>query len=129
MLAPVQLVVLMDPNEDSDDVLRANRSRERKFTFDNAFGPLSSQIDVYRSTVTDCDVIGRILSGYNCTVFAYGATGAGKTYTMLGTSCEQGIMVLTLNDLFQKLENTKEDSYYRVTMAYLEVDIHSCLCM
>jgi kinesin family protein 18/19 len=31
-----------------------------------------------------------VLNGYNATVFAYGATGAGKTYTMLGTEEEPG---------------------------------------
>lgn len=49
-------------------------------------------------------------------------SGAGKTYTMLGTDCEPGIMVLTLNDLFTKIEETREDTIYRVTMAYLEVE-------
>lgn len=47
--------------------------------------------------------------------------GAGKTYTMLGTESDPGIMALTLNDLFQKIEDTKQDMIYRVTMAYLEV--------
>ena len=48
-------------------------------------------------------------------------TGAGKTYTMLGTNQDHGIMVLTLNDLFHKINETQEDKIYRVTMSYLEV--------
>lgn len=47
--------------------------------------------------------------------------GAGKTYTMLGTDAEPGMMVLTLNDLFHRMEETKEDIIYRTTIAYLEV--------
>lgn len=39
-----QLLVLKDPNEDQDDVLRANRSREKQYIFDCAFGPNSSQV-------------------------------------------------------------------------------------
>jgi kinesin family protein 18/19 len=35
------------------------------------------------------------LSGFNATVFAYGATGAGKTYTMLGTEATHGLMGFT----------------------------------
>lgn len=70
-----QLVVLMDPNEDNDDILRANRSREKKFHFDAAFSEDATQQDVYQATVVDKDIIGRVVSGYNCTVFAYGATG------------------------------------------------------
>ena len=65
----------MDPNEDNDDILRANRSREKKFYFDVAFSEDSTQKDVYQATVVDRDIIGRVVSGYNCTVFAYGATG------------------------------------------------------
>ena len=65
----------MDPNDDSDDILRANRSREKKFYFDVTFSELSSQEAVYKATVLDRDIIGRVVSGYNCTVFAYGATG------------------------------------------------------
>ena len=39
-----QLVVLKDPNEDQDDILRVNRSRERQYIFDCAFGPSSNQV-------------------------------------------------------------------------------------
>ena len=67
--------MLLDPNEDNDDILRANRSREKKFHFDVAFSLKASQQDVYQATVVDRDIIGRVVSGYNCTVFAYGATG------------------------------------------------------
>jgi kinesin family protein 11 len=40
------------------------------------------QIDVYMSVVHP--VINEVLAGYNCTVFAYGQTGTGKTFTMEG---------------------------------------------
>ena len=41
-----------------------------------------------------------MIDGYNSTVFAYGATGAGKTYTMTGSQDKSGIIPRTLNDLF-----------------------------
>lgn len=41
-----------------------------------------------------------VLGGYNATVFAYGATGAGKTHTMVGRPTEPGVMVRALNDIF-----------------------------
>jgi kinesin family protein 11 len=40
------------------------------------------QIDVYMSVVHP--IISEVLAGYNCTVFAYGQTGTGKTFTMEG---------------------------------------------
>jgi len=47
--------------------------------------------------------------------------GAGKTYTMLGTDDDPGIMARTLNDLFISMDNTREDMKYKVTLSYLEV--------
>ncbi|XP_071796693.1 kinesin-like protein KIF19 [Asterias amurensis] len=113
------IVVLLDPMEDPDDILRANRSRERHYAFDRAFGQHSSQDEVYIQTTKS--LIQSVLKGYNGTVFAYGATGAGKTYTMLGTDYEPGIMARALNDLFETMNARSEDSVYKVTMSYLEI--------
>nr|XP_057922601.1 kinesin-like protein KIF19 isoform X2 [Doryrhamphus excisus] len=114
-----QMVVLMDPLEDPDDVLRANRSREKTYVFDVAFDYLASQEEVYRATTKG--LIEGLISGYNATVFAYGPTGCGKTYTMLGTDKEPGIYVRTLNDLFRAIEETSDDMMYSVSMSYLEI--------
>ncbi|XP_048408656.1 kinesin-like protein KIF19 isoform X2 [Stegostoma tigrinum] len=114
-----QMVVLMDPTEDPDDILRANRSRERTFMFDVVFDHTSTQEDVYLATTKD--LINSVISGYNATVFAYGPTGAGKTYTMLGMDCKPGIYVQTLNDLFKAIDATSENMDYNVSMSYLEI--------
>ncbi|XP_030257110.1 kinesin-like protein KIF19 isoform X1 [Sparus aurata] len=114
-----QMVVLMDPMEDPDDILRANRSREKTYMFDVAFDYLASQEEVYRATTKG--LIEGLISGYNATVFAYGPTGCGKTYTMLGTDKEPGIYVRTLNDLFRAIEETSDDMLYSVSMSYLEI--------
>ncbi|KAJ8332414.1 hypothetical protein SKAU_G00425870 [Synaphobranchus kaupii] len=68
-----QMVVLLDPVEDSDDILRAHRSREKTYMFDVAFDCSASQEEVYRSTTKG--LIEGLISGYNATVFAYGPTG------------------------------------------------------
>ncbi|XP_058477902.1 kinesin-like protein KIF19 isoform X1 [Solea solea] len=114
-----QMVVLMDPMEDPDDILRANRSREKTYMFDVAFDYSASQDEVYRGTTKG--LIEGLISGYNATVFAYGPTGCGKTYTMLGTDKEPGIYVRTLNDLFRAIEETSDDMLYSVSMSYLEI--------
>ena len=113
------MIVLMDPMEDHDDILRANRSRERQFVFDMVFDAKSTQQDVFEKT-TKC-LLNGVLNGYNATVFAYGATGAGKTYTMLGTEEEPGIMFRTLHDLFIEISKTSNDLMYQVSMSYLEI--------
>nr|XP_033817153.1 kinesin-like protein KIF19 [Geotrypetes seraphini] len=114
-----QMVVLMDPMEDPDDILRANRSREKSFMFDAAFDYTATQEVVYHFTTKG--LIEGVISGYNATVFAYGPTGCGKTYTMLGTDYEPGIYVRTLNDLFSAIEETSDDMEYKVSMSYLEI--------
>lgn len=121
---PLQLVVLRDPNEEVDDILRAHRSRERQYAFDHAFGAQSSQEDVYR--VTARGLIDGVLRGINSTVFAYGPTGAGKTFTMLGKGREAGIMGLTLGDLYRHIDGKAEEMRYTVTISYLEVRAHAC---
>lgn len=54
-------------------------------------------------------------------MFAYGATGAGKTYTMLGTEQEPGIMFRTLHNLFIEISKTSNSLMYQVSMSYLEI--------
>uniref|UniRef100_F7DUN3 Kinesin-like protein n=1 Tax=Xenopus tropicalis TaxID=8364 RepID=F7DUN3_XENTR len=114
-----QMVVLMDPTEAPDDILRANRSRERTFIFDGVFDKKATQEEVYVSTTKS--LIEGVISGYNATVFAYGPTGTGKTYTMLGLDSEPGIYIRTLNDLFRAIEVSSNSLDYTVSMSYLEI--------
>ena len=46
------------------------------------FGPNSKQKDLYEEAITP--IVNEVLDGFNCTIFAYGQTGTGKTYTMEG---------------------------------------------
>ena len=54
----------------------------KNFKFDSVFGPSSKQIDAFNAVVSPS--LQQVLDGYNCTVFAYGQTGTGKTFTMKG---------------------------------------------
>ncbi|KAE9044649.1 hypothetical protein PR002_g2668 [Phytophthora rubi] len=99
------------------------RSREKRYAFDYVFSPRDDQQKVYQHTTKF--LIHGVLNGFNATVFAYGCTGAGKTYTMFGTSEEPGIMARTLEDLFRNIERVHADPtgrvQYRVTVSFLEV--------
>ncbi|CAF0876622.1 unnamed protein product [Rotaria sordida] len=118
-VADDNMVVLLDPEEDHDDVLRANRSRERKYIFDVVSDARADQQEVYLATSKM--LLSSVLEGYNATVFAYGATGAGKTYTMLGTEKNPGVMYRTLHDLFVEIKKFAGKREYQVTMSYLEI--------
>ncbi|RUP52417.1 hypothetical protein BC936DRAFT_143692 [Jimgerdemannia flammicorona] len=56
------------------------RYKDVKYAFDRVFNEDATQMDVYERTTRD--LIAGILNGYNATVFAYGATGCGKTHTI-----------------------------------------------
>ena len=88
-------VVVMDPDEEKaylDQVQR--RSKARRYTFDVAFNELATNADVYEATGRG--LISGVVNGMNSTVFAYGATGSGKTHTMVGTKTDPGLMILSL---------------------------------
>gem|GEM_PF-1941392 len=96
-----------DKKRHQEDVLRKNRPKEKKYAFDFAFGPDIATKTVYNHTTKF--LIDGVIIGYNATVFAYGATGAGKTHTMLGgedeNGVEPGIMQIALKDLFAKIND------------------------
>lgn len=67
------------------------------------------------------ELIEGVLQGRNGSVFCYGATGAGKTHTMLGTVKNPGVMVLAIRDLFAKLRQRSRNGEHVVRLSYLEV--------
>eukprot|EP00767_Chilomastix_cuspidata_P004410 gnl/Chilomastix_cuspidata/455.p1 GENE.gnl/Chilomastix_cuspidata/455~~gnl/Chilomastix_cuspidata/455.p1 ORF type:complete len:1159 (+),score=486.51 gnl/Chilomastix_cuspidata/455:114-3479(+) len=89
------------------------------FAFDNVFDESVTQQAVYIQTAGK--LVPKFLEGYNCSVFAYGATGAGKTHTMIGTpSHGRGLMFLTLSDVFQRIEQDA-DAAHSLTLSFLEI--------
>lgn len=107
-------VLLVDPEKFENNILRQNRQHERKFEFDATFGAVSNQEDVHETTTGP--IIDSVVQGFNATVFAYGATGSGKTFTMIGTKERPGLMTLMTKALYEKL-----DSQYQVLLSYMEI--------
>lgn len=54
-------------------------------------------------------------------MFAYGATGAGKTFTMLGNEYNYGITFLTMKDLYEKVKEQQSSKQFEIYVSYLEV--------
>ncbi|XP_033966189.1 kinesin-like protein KIF18A [Pseudochaenichthys georgianus] len=96
---------------------RANK--DLKFVFDQVFGEESTQDDLFEGTTKA--VLDGVMNGFNCTVFAYGATGAGKTHTMLGAQNDPGVMYRTMTELFKRMEDAKEEKEFTVAFSYFEV--------
>ena len=59
-----------------------HRSKEQRYYFDRIFNEYQSTQVVYEKTCSH--LISSVIKGFNATVFAYGTTGSGKTYTMTG---------------------------------------------
>ena len=78
----------INTNPVKKEVYVQERNATKTFTFDRVFGPDSTQPEVFKSAALP--VINQMLAGYNCTIFAYGQTGTGKTYTMVGERSPKG---------------------------------------
>ena len=96
-----------------------------RFTFDEVFDIDSNQEEVYK--VSAKPSVNSVLEGYNSTIFAYGQTGTGKTFTMEGFTYDQydesrGIIPRTIEDIFAYIEsNSNKDTKFIIRAAYLQI--------
>ncbi|XP_018521361.1 kinesin-like protein KIF1B isoform X5 [Lates calcarifer] len=71
------------------------------------------------------EMLAHAFEGYNVCIFAYGQTGAGKSYTMMGKQEEgqEGIIPMLCEDLFEKINDdcNKEELSYSVEVSYMEI--------
>ncbi|XP_032415555.1 kinesin-like protein KIF18A [Xiphophorus hellerii] len=122
-------MLIFDPKEEDMSCFGSQRVRNRtinkrankdlKFVFDHIFDENSTQLDIFENTTKG--VLDGVMNGFNCTVFAYGATGAGKTHTMLGSQNDPGVMYRTMKELFKRMDDAKEEKEFTVAFSYLEV--------
>ena len=96
-----------------------------RFTFDFVFDMDSHQEDVYN--ITAKQAVQSVLEGYNSTIFCYGQTGTGKTYTMEGFTSEtndpnRGIIQRTIQDIFSYIESiSNENSKFIIRASFLQI--------
>ena len=87
-----------------------NAISNKTYHFDNVYSPAADQTIIYEEVVAP--ILSEMLTGYNCTIFAYGQTGTGKTYTMSGDMTDTlgllsdaaGVIPRVLYSLFSKIE-------------------------
>jgi kinesin family member 18/19 len=95
------------------------RVKDQTFGFDRVFDENTTQGDVYEATTRG--LMDSVLDGYNATVFAYGATGCGKTHTITGTAQQPGIIFLTMQELFEKISERSDEKHTDISLSYLEI--------
>ena len=94
---------------------------DKIFTFDKVFAEECSQEDIYQSISAHVKATVR---GYNTTIFAYGSTGSGKSYTMTGNSTAPGIIPRAISEIFSIIEATaaqESDVFFYVRLSYVEL--------
>jgi len=94
------------------------------FTFDRAFDPNSTQSDIFEQTAKP--LIDDVLKGYNATIFTYGQSGSGKTYTMYGEDfmdeSAKGIIPRAVLHIFEYIDNEKnKDIKFELKFSMLEI--------
>ncbi|PHH52502.1 Kinesin-related protein 1 [Ceratocystis fimbriata CBS 114723] len=108
---------------------RKSNSKDRIFTFDNSFWShdpsdphFAHQEDVYNSLGEE--FLDHNFEGYHTCIFAYGQTGAGKSFTMMGKPGQPGLIPRTCEDLFERIESAQSETpniSYNVRVSYFEV--------
>ena len=79
------------------------------FEYDHVFGPSSTQEQVYTEIAP---MVVSAMDGYHACIFAYGQTGAGKTYTMAGPAHDRGVNYRTLSSLFAEADRRTSSFTY-----------------
>ncbi|XP_050458459.1 osmotic avoidance abnormal protein 3-like [Cataglyphis hispanica] len=83
------------------------------YQFDAAFGPSATTESVYENVGSV--IVEAVLEGYNGTVFAYGQTGCGKSFTM------RGFIERALEHLFEATSTASSETRYLAVLSYLEI--------
>ncbi|XP_015233627.1 PREDICTED: kinesin-like protein KIF1B isoform X14 [Cyprinodon variegatus] len=110
---------------------KAPKEPPKTFSFDYSYWShttpedpcFASQNRVYKDIGKE--MLEHAFEGYNVCIFAYGQTGAGKSYTMMGKQEEgqEGIIPMLCEDLFEKINEdcNKEELSYSVEVSYMEI--------
>ena len=96
------------------------------FTFDKTFGEDTNTKKVYDSVAKS--IVSSVVSGLNGTIFAYGQTSSGKTFTMQGSGTIEegsvagggGVVHMAASDIFDHIKNT-QDRIFLVRASFLEI--------
>ena len=112
-----------------DQVYLRHHKKTKCFSFDDVFDNSHSQENIFVNLAKG--MIETFVEGYNCCIFAYGQTGAGKTFTMQGEledDQNRGVMPRSLNYLFflmneklAKVKDSEETSEFIVKLTVIEI--------
>ncbi|CAA6661746.1 unnamed protein product [Spirodela intermedia] len=107
-------------NADSDPGREKKSPRNECYKLDSFFSQENGLDSIFHGEVSN--LISGVFKGSNATVFAYGATGSGKTYTMQGTDRQPGLIPLSMSRILSSCESSGSS----IEIAYYEVYLDRC---
>ncbi|CAD7936773.1 unnamed protein product [Amoebophrya sp. A120] len=118
-----------------EDSVCDNAGGHGQWTFDKVYAPKSNTREIFDNHVKE--IVHNCLEGFNGTVFAYGQTASGKTFTMHGDQRRHGIIPYAVLEMFQQMSEREQDqendamsnsleeqsseTEYLLTVSYLEI--------
>ncbi|XP_048876324.1 centromere-associated protein E [Brienomyrus brachyistius] len=90
----------------------------KTFNFDRVFSTVETTKQLYQEVAKPLVVSS--VQGYNGTIFAYGQTSSGKTFTMMGSSHMHGVIPLAMEDVFQTIKNCPKKEFL-LRVSYMEI--------
>jgi len=118
-----QRIIEMNVKKGTIEITNPAKKEEvpRMFTYDSVYDWNSKQIELYDETFRQ--LVDSVLEGYNGTIFAYGQTGTGKTFTMEGVRSDpvlRGVIPNSFEHIFTHIARTQNQQYL-VRASYLEI--------
>ena len=95
------------------------QGRTNSYTLDRVYGPDSTTASLYENSLRQ--IVESAMDGYHASVFAYGQTNTGKTFTMTGTKESPGIVPLAIEDCFRVIETLDSPREYLLRVSYMEI--------
>ena len=111
----------------SDEIIQLethknNQNFSNQFIFDKVFNTDANQDFIYN--VVGKEIVNDVMSGYNGTIFAYGQSGSGKTFTMYGPDFydkNMGIIPRIISDIFNFVENSEEHINFQFKLSICQI--------
>ncbi|XP_070496798.1 uncharacterized protein [Chironomus tepperi] len=100
-----------------ENTIKSN-NKEYKLSFDHIFDESRKTEELFN--IVAKPIVENAVKGINGTIFAYGQTSSGKTYCMMGTDDEPGIIPLTVKEIFKQIE-LNEDREFLIRIGYIEI--------
>ena len=98
--------------------VKSDKGKVHDFEFDSVMGPSTQQNEVFADTKR---VVQSAIDGYNICIFAYGQTGAGKSFTMLGEPGSPGVQPRAIGEIFRIVHRDQDRYRFTIKMYMLEL--------